>query len=147
MSMFEAAAFFLLTQWLWSIIWGINQLCIAWVLLFILLKLWDHLSFLKAFLLSTGLSISAYIVFFTFGYVLLIMALDIQYIPPANAYEVSESILVSALFLAGIYSAIQCAFVLLIRKRSKLHWHRVGMSILFSNILSALIMYKLVQHL
>lgn len=145
--MLERIAHFFLTQWIWSVTFGLHQLLIAFVLFFLLLKLWDHLTWVKALLISVGLTAGAFLVFYITTVGIVVWMLDVQYILPANPYEDRVNVFTSAISVAFIYVIIEYALVLFARRWVKIQVFNVMVSAFVANILSALIIYKLVPSL
>ncbi len=141
--MFTHLTNLLITEWIWSFTAGISQIPINFLLLFILFKLWDHMSWLKAFLMSLVLSIGAFLVFFGMVYGILVWGLKTPYVLPEDTYVGSYNILNTSLILAAIYSVIQIIAIKLARKWTSFNIWRAYLCILCANIMSALLVYKI----
>jgi len=133
---------FLLTHWLWSITGGFWHLCVNSLLLFLLLKLWDHLPFIRALALSLFLTVGSFVIFFTVvgG---LMWAFDVSYTLPEDPMQGTYNILNASLVLAGIYIALQTAQLNFFYNwiSPKKFW-RTFLCIVCSNIITALLVYK-----
>ena len=145
--MMNYMANFFLTQWLWSVTFGMYQLLIATVLFFLLLKLWDHLTLLRALAMSVGLSVGAFLILSAGVILIVIGAFDMKYVLPANPYEDQFTVFSSALSLAAIYIVLEFILVLIAKRWFRLQVYNVMVSAFVANILAALIVYKLVQKL
>ncbi len=134
---------FFLTQWIWSITTGSAYIIINFLLLFALFKLWDHLSWMRAFLLSIVLTIGGFFIFFAFVGIILVWWLQVPYVLPEDAYSGSYNTLNTALILAAIYSLLQVVLLLFINKWKKLNLWRAFLCVVCANIMTALLIYKI----
>lgn len=142
--MLQAIAHFFMGMWIWSLLGGIYHVPINSILLFLFLKLWDHLSLVRAALMSIGLSIGSFIIFF--GCMALLSTWEGigNYTPSAATYIFYTPFFVS-MFLAGIYCLLQFFLIFVFTRWAILNKYRVAISILISNILAGLLMYKITQ--
>lgn len=134
---------FFITQWLWSLTTGSAYIVINSLLLFALLKLWDHLGWLRAFVLSLLLTVGAFLIFFVFTGIIFVWWLQVAYILPEDAYTVSYNTLNSSLMLGAFYSVIQMFFLLFINHWKKLNLWRAALCVLCANAMTALLIYKI----
>lgn len=132
-----------ITEWIWSFTGGISQIPLNFLLLFMLFKLWDHMSWLKAFLMSLALSIGAFIVFFSLVYGILVWGLKVPYVLPEDTYVGSYNILNTSLILGAIYSVIQIIAIKVAHKWTHFNLWRAYLCIICANIMSALLVYKI----
>ena len=95
---------FVLTEWIWSITTASWYIPIQILLLFLLLKLWDHLGWVRALSLSVLLTIGSFLIFFAIVHFVGVKMLGISYVLPEDAYSGSYNILNTSLVLAAIYS-------------------------------------------
>jgi len=133
----------LLTELLWSITTFKIHIVINFLLLFTLLKLWDHLSWVRAFLLSIALSVGAFIIFFVLVSGILVWGFDISYTLPHDADSGTYNILNSSLILAGIYSLLQMFIVGLVNQWKSSNVWRIFACVLCANLMTALLVYKI----
>lgn len=134
---------FLLTQWLWSITGGYSHIFINIFLLFLLLKLWDHVKFTKALALSVFLNLGAFIVLFAFVGGILAWGFNISYSMPPDTYQGTYNPLNTSLILAAMYTVIQMLLFIGINHWMHINKWRTFLSIICSNGMSALLVYKL----
>lgn len=134
---------FLITEWIWSITTGTAYLIINFFLLFALLKLWDHLRWLHAFLLSLCLTVGAFLIFFSIIGIILVWWLHVPYVLPDDAYKGTYNTLNSALILGGIYTLLQFLMARIIRHWKKLNIWRTFLCIACANLMTALLIYKI----
>jgi hypothetical protein len=113
------------------------------VLLFLLLKLWNRMGVFKALGLSLFFTIGSFIIFFGLAWGILVWGLGVSYTLPEDAYQGSYNNLNASLILAAFYIGIQLLLLLVIKKWAHLSLWRVFLCILCSNIMSALLVYKL----
>ena len=134
---------FLITQIIWSVTVGSYHIPFSFLLLFLLLKLWDHLSWIKAFWLSFILVIGAFVIFCALVGGILVWGFKVAYVLPDDTYQGTYSHLHTSLFLGLIYTAIQVILVMILRRWTPLNIWRIFLSLLCANIMSALLVYKM----
>lgn len=134
---------FLITEWIWSFTGGLMHVPINFLLLFMLLKLWDHMSWLKAFLMSLLLTLVAFISFFGLVNLIVVCGLKVPYVLPNDTYAGTYNILNTSLILAAIYSLIQIVGLNIARYWTNFNLWRAYLCILSANIMSALLVYKI----
>lgn len=134
---------FLITEWIWSFTGGLSHLPVNFILLFMLLKLWDHMSWLKAFLMSLLLTLAAFIIFFAFVNGIVVWGFEIPYVLPDDTYSGTYNILNTSLILAAIYSIIQIGIVMTAHHWMHFNLFRAYLCIIFANVMSALLVYKI----
>lgn len=133
---------FIITEWIWSFTGGFSHLPLNFLLLFLLFKLWDHMSWFRAFIISFVLTVGAFLLFFCTIWIAL-WALRITYMLPDDAYMGSYDILNTSLILAACYASIQMAGVWYMRHWISFNVWRAYACILSSNIMSAILVYKI----
>ncbi len=141
--MFTYITNFLITEWIWSFTGGLSHLPANFLLLFMLLKLWDHMSWLKAFLMSFLLTVSAFIIFFGFVNIVIVWGFKVPYVLPDDTYVGTYNILNTSLLLAVIYSLIQMVVVKVAHHWMHFNLFRACLCIISANIMSALLVYKI----
>lgn len=134
---------FFITQLIWSITLGSYHLPFSFLLLFLLLKLWDHLSWLKALALSLFFSIGTFAIFFSIVWLVIVWGFHFSYILPEDTYHHSHDYLNTSLLLAFIYIFLETLQLSLLRKWMKINFWRMFLCILFANVMSALLVYKM----
>lgn len=135
---------FLITQLIWSITGGFSHIPINSILLFLLLKLWDHFKWTKALMLSLLLSIGSFLIFLVLVGVIIVWGLNIPYVLPKNAYEGFYDYLTTSLTLAGIYIFIQALLIIILNQWGfRLNIWRIFLAIVCSNVVTALLVYKM----
>jgi len=128
---------------IWSITGGSYHILISCLLMFVLLKLWDHLGWIRAFLLSIFLSFGAFIIYFGLVWLILVWGLGIEYSLPADAYQGSFDHLNTSLLLAAIYSLVQMIMLFLLHKCVRFNFWRTILCALSANLLTAFLVYKI----
>jgi hypothetical protein len=141
--MFTQITNFLITEWIWSFTGGLSHLLINFFLLFILFKLWDHMSWVKAFLMSFILTIGAFIIFFGFVNVVIVWGFNVPYVLPDDTYKGTYNILNTSLVLGVIYALIQMMMIMIAHHWSHFNLIRAYICIIFANVMSALVVYKI----
>lgn len=132
---------FFITQLIWSITAGLSHISINIVLLFLLLKLWDHLKITYALLLSFILNIGSFLLFI--GVVGgLLRAFNIPYVMPQSPYQGYHDFMTTSVGLAGIYIVIQSIILTIIGQYKPLNMWRAFLCIVCSNLVTALLVYK-----
>ena len=133
---------FLITQVIWSITIGLPHITTNMVLLFLLLKLWDHLRTVHAFVLSLVLNLGAFLVFIGMSYGILVWGFNISYVMPQNAYHGHNNFLITSLGMAGIYIVLQSIIIAIINQYKRFNIGRAFVCIVCSNLVTALLIYK-----
>lgn len=134
---------FVLTEWIWSITSASWYIPINILLLFLFLKLWDNLGWIRALALSIVLTIGSFFIFFALVHFIGIKLLGLTYILPEDAYSGSYNILNSSLVLATLYSGIQAVLLLIIDRFTSIHYWTAFLCICAANLLAAFLVYKL----
>lgn len=134
---------FFLTEWIWSITGGSYHIPISCLLMFVLLKLWDHLGWIRAFLLSVFLTFGAFIIYFGLIWVIFVWGLGIEYSLPADTYQGSFDHLNTSLILAAIYSLLQMIMLFFLHKWVRFNFWRTLLCALSANLLTAFLVYKI----
>lgn len=141
--MLDSITNFLITQLIWSFTNGLSHLPLNFLLLLLLFKLWDHMSWSKALLMSFLLTIGSFLIFFGIMYVILVWGLKIPYALPEDTYVGSYNILNTSLVLAAFYSVIQIGGAKIARKWTQFNLWRSYACIVIANVMSALLVYKI----
>lgn len=134
---------FILTEWIWSITGGFSYIPINVILLFLLLKLWDHLHWLRAFALSIVLTVGSFLIFFGLVYAIVVKGLGAQFVLPEDVHAGAYDILNTSLILAAIYSGLQGLILIGINRIMPLKVWRAFLCVLAANGMSALLVYKI----
>lgn len=141
--MITAITNFLLTQLIWSITGGSYHIPISFLLLFMLLKLWDHLSWIRAFFIDLYLTFGSFIIFFALIFGVIVWGLGTPYVLPEDTYQGSFDHLNMSLILAALYSGIQIVQLYCIRKWVHFNFWRTVLCAVCANFISALLVYKI----
>lgn len=134
---------FVLTQWIWSITSATWYIPINVLLLFLLLKLWDNLGWVRALALSIVLTVGSFLIFFASVHFIGVKLLGMTYVLPEDTYSGSYNILNSSLVLAAIYSGIQSILLFIFDKCSSIRYWTALACVCSANILTAFLVYKL----
>lgn len=139
----ESIANIILTEWIWSIASGAWYITINILLLFLFFKLWDQLGWVRALSLSVLLTISSYLIFFGSVYAIGVKLLGMQFVLPDDTYAGTYNILNTSLVLAAILILIQSFLLGMINKFTRIRYMTAVMCVFASNILTALLVYKI----
>lgn len=132
---------FFITQLIWSITVGLPHVTINTIILFLLLKLWDHLKLTHALLLSLILSIGSFLLFIgTVGGI--ISFFNSAYVIPSSPYQNQIDFLTTSLALAGIYIVVQSLMVIVIGQFKSINMWRAFVCVVCSNLLTFPLVYK-----
>jgi hypothetical protein len=144
----KKAADFLLAEWLWNVTHAIYLLPLSLILLFFLLKWVEHLTAMRALLLSLAANLFSFFIFTGFVVGVLIFIMRLEYIPPQEVYhtDVCDKLNVT-LYLGLIHAALQSFFFFFMRKRFDLHMIRVVVLILISMGIAAMSVYLLLPKI
>ena len=134
---------FLITEWIWSFTQGISHVSINFIILFMLLKLWDHMSWLKALLLSFFLSVGSFLFFFMLLTIVLVWGLGVTFVLPEDTYAGTYNILNTSLVLAALYSLLQIAGLSIAHKWIRFNLWRAYLCVISANAIAALLVYKI----
>lgn len=141
--MFTMLSNFFITQLIWNITIGSYHLPINIVVLGMLLKLWDHLTAVKALALSLFLTICAFVIFIALVAGIFAWGLNVPYVLPADTYQGYYDYLSTSLISAAFYTVLQSGIAVIIHQWDHLNLWRVFMCIVCSNLLTSLLVYKL----
>lgn len=134
---------FLLTEWIWSITGGWYHIPLSCILMFVLLKLWDHLGWIRAFLLSIFLVFGSFLIYFGLIWGIFVSVLNVEYVLPADTYQGVYDHLNTSLILAAIYSLIQMIMLFFLHKWVRFNFWRTLLCVVSANLLAALLVYKM----
>lgn len=141
--MLSSISYFLLSQWLWNITWGIYHIPLNIFFMYVLLCITHHAPRLHLFLLTFSANIFSFIVYSAFVVGVLIFGCGIQYFPHQCPVMSSITRLQASLFMGVIYSIIQSGFFLFVPRKYSIYWvHALGFAIL-SNLLAGMMVYKM----
>ncbi len=137
---------FLITQLLWNVIAGSYYIVFNFLLLFLLFKTWDHLSWSRALLLSLFFSIGTFVLFFLIvnG---IVKSLNVSYWLPDDTYKGTYNYLHTSLIHSIIYMFIQSILLFFVHLFMRLNVGRMMLSIICANIMCALIIYKIMFNI
>lgn len=143
----ESIANFILTEWIWSIAAGAWYITINILLLFLFLKLWDQLGWVRALSISILLTISSFLIFFGFVYGVCVKLLGMQFVLPEDTYTGSYNILNTSLILSGIFIVIQSLLLFIINKFTSVHYMTALLCVIASNLMTAFLVYKIMFNM
>lgn len=141
--MLHVVSYFLLNQWLWTITWGIYHIPLNIFFMYVLLRITNNMGKLHLFLLTVGANFFSAILYSAFVVGVLVFGCGMQYLP--NQCPVMSLItrLQASLSMGVMYALIQSGFFLLIPRKYSIYWlHALGFAIL-SNLLTGLMVYKM----
>ena len=139
----ESIGYFLLSQFIWSVTFGFYHVLFSLIAMFLLFVLWERLPFISSVLLSISAHAVAMLTLFLVVKIGIIDIWDYQYAP--FSYEtIGYSPWIASLSLAFTYAFIQSIFFLLLSMRfTWLHKARPLLVALISNLMAAVLVYKL----
>jgi hypothetical protein len=147
-SILNNSAHFLLSEWIWSITWGIYMLPFSTLILFVLLRWVERIHAVRALLVTLAAHICAWVCLTGFVVGILIFTFQIEYVPDDTIYhEELCSLLYTSLYLGLIYTLLESLFFFIIRKKVDINIFRVIALIIMSNCLAALCVYVLLSKI
>lgn len=136
--LYELTDFFI-SQWIWSLTWGIYQLPLSCLFMFLLLKWVEHLKFIRSFLVAVFIHAST---LFIIWVTMMIITFCLEYVPNMEQFSPCISVLNSCLSLAFIYVLIQTFFFIIFARALKVVWYHGIVFSLVSNLSAAIVLYK-----
>ncbi len=140
MTWLQAIGDFFLTEWCWSITWGMMQLPFAWLYTFLLFKFIATMRLIPSLLLTFFSTIFAYALYAALVIGILFMIIDYEYVPHTETVCCEH---VTALSLGIIYTVLQLFFFLGIKRWYPLNMRWVMAMSLLGNLLAAHTAYLL----
>lgn len=139
----DSIGYFLLSQFIWAVTFGFYHVLFSLIAMFLLFVLWERLPFIPSVILSIGAHVVAVLTLFVIAKIGVIDLWDYQYAP--FSYEsIGYNPWIASLSLALTYAFIQSIFFLLLSIRfSWLHKARPLLVALVSNLMAAVLVYKL----
>ena len=136
---------FLITQWLWSVTWGVYHVPLVLILMMVLFKKMGRLRWLPTLIFSIS---SLLFALFTYGFVVawLVPEVPLDYAAAQNSIEVPSSWWAS-MYLGVIYAVLQTLFLLFISLFYTVNRPRLIVIVALSNFLAAIAAYLLVPAL
>jgi hypothetical protein len=126
---------FFLTEWFWSITWGIWQVPCTFLYMFFATKIFLRTRWLSALLLALLANLFSFALYSLLVVGILIMIIEYQYNPHTTILCCEQY---AALSLALIYSTLQTLFFALIRLRFSFSLRKLICISLISNTAAAL---------
>jgi hypothetical protein len=144
----EAMNCFFLSEWLWSITWGLYHIPINSAILFLLLKLCFRGSTIFMGLLAVAAQIVSFLLLTLFVVLVSIYLCGTVYCVPVDIYQ-NECLtgVQAALFLAGIYACLQILFFITTVAWHKLPLLSMGLLVVLSNLCTVLFVLPLISAL
>lgn len=140
--MISTITHFLLTELIWGLTGGIYHTPLSFLLLFILLKLWDHVRFVRALWLSLFFAAGAWIIFMA-GIAGIMWLFNVHYLLPEDTYHPFYSYLSASLSFAALITLIQWVQLFILKRFVRVRFWHVFVCILCANVMSAVLVYKL----
>ncbi len=137
---------FFLSEWLWSVTWGMYHIPINIFIMFLLTKLTVHYGSRSTLALTVSANIFGLVAFTVLVGSIIIFVVGLNYLPSESAYSGEYSSFVASLFLGIFYALLQSFFFYLINKRYRIQLlHMIAIAML-SNIMTAQVVYLLLNH-
>lgn len=133
---------FLVTELIWSITFGLYHLVVSFLLLFLFLKLWDHIRTIRALWLSAYFVMGAFMIFFIIVGGILMRGFGIPYALPEDTYQGTYSYLTTSILLGVVYAGLQTLLLIGLSYVVRINMPRIFLCIVFANLLAALLVYK-----
>lgn len=131
---------FFISEWLWSVTWGISHNIINILLMLFLCKFFLRIPIISAVLLSFFAQLFAFSLYTAFVVGVLMFVFGLEYDVTASSMLLPGP-LYACLFLGVIYAFLQMIFFFLIRFYYKIPCIRISVMSLISNLLTALLVY------
>ena len=136
---------FLITEWLWSVTWGVYHVPFVLAFMIILLKRVGHMRWVSTLMNAVG---SLLFTLFVYGFVIAWLVPDAQldYTTAQEALEVPSSWWAS-MYLGSIYALLQTVFFMLVSLVYPSNRFRLIVIVATSNFLAAIAAYLLAPTL
>lgn len=146
MSMFGFLGDFFLSEWIWSITWGLSHIPINMIVMFILTKLTLRIRNISLFFLLALAHIFAIVMFTAFVVGIMIFIIGLNYLPSESAYSESYNPFIACIALGLIYAFLQSIFFVMVNKRFTINMRSMVAIAVMSNLASAQIVYLLFPY-
>lgn len=105
------SAHFLLSEWIWSVTWGVYIIPFSIAILFFLLKWVEQFNAIRSLLITLAAHLFSILIFAGFVIGILIFIVRLEYVPPQEGYyqEGCNSLNVT-LYVGLIYAFLQALF-------------------------------------
>lgn len=144
--MFVMLSDFFLSEWIWSITWGMYHIPINIVVMFILAKLNLRVSNIPLLMMIIGAHVFGIVVFSACVLGLLGFSLGINYLPTENAYDQTYNVLNASLALGSIYGVFHSMFFVLLSYHYELPLRYLVVITILSNLISAQLVYTMFPY-
>lgn len=144
--MFVMLSDFFLSEWIWSITWGMYHIPINLVVMFILSKLTLRVANIPLLMMIIGAHLFGIVLFSACVLGLLGFSLGINYLPTDSAYGQSYNVLNASLALGCIYGVLQSIFFRLLSYHYELPLGYLVIITLLSNMISAQLVYTIFPY-
>lgn len=142
----DAIQYFLLSQQIWAWTFGQYHISMNIFWMFLLFKFWERMRFIPSVLFTFFSNVVAFFVLMGLVHGGVVALLKYEYMP-VNPYKAAFNPWVACLSLGLTYALIQMLFFWLASFKYKgLHLFRVCLIALMSNMMSAIIVYKLLPN-
>ncbi|BDC34083.1 hypothetical protein Noda2021_00410 [Candidatus Dependentiae bacterium Noda2021] len=141
--MLSSFGYFLLSQWLWNVTWGVYHIPLNIFFMYMFLRITQDMGKLHLLALTIGANIFSAVVYSAFVVGVLIFGCGLQYLPSQCPVFTVYGSLQASLFVGAIYAVIQGVFFLLLPRRYSMYWiHALGFAII-SNLMASIMVYKM----
>lgn len=137
---------FFLSEWIWSITWGMYHIPINMLLMFVLAKLLTRINSISLIILTMLSHVFALLVFTAFVAGIIISTIGLNYLPSDTATIEAYNIFAACIFLGLIYAVLQSVFFVMMSKRYEINALTMTLISFLSNIVSAQIVYFLFPY-
>lgn len=137
---------FFLSEWIWSITWGMYHIPINIIIMFILAKMLIRINSIPLFIMTLLAHVFGLLVFTGLVAGIIISTIGFNYLPADTAYLETYNVFAACVFLGIIYAILQSIFFALISKRYDVAIGSMTIISFLSNMVSALIVFLLFPY-
>lgn len=142
MSWVTAAANFLLSEWLWNVMWGWYHIPVNLFMMLFLLKFFGGMRIMPAVLMSVFSQIFSFLFLSAIVFIIPISLLGLQFVPYDCYAQQPMHPLAICLSLGAIYFVLHALFFVLVNLFYSLNLRLLTLIAFVSNGLSALLVYR-----
>lgn len=144
--MFLAAGNFMLSEWIWSITWGIGHIPINIILMYLLGKFVIRVNSSYLFLLTVLSQIFAIVAFSAIVVGVIVCIIGMNHLPSESALDEKYNVFFASMAIGIIYALLQSLFFYLLSKRFTINVTAMTIIAFLSNITAAQIMYLMFPY-
>lgn len=137
---------FFLTEWIWSITWGMYHIPINLVIMFFLTKMLVKINNISLFIMTLLAHVFSLLVFTGLVAGIIISTIGLNYLPSDNAAVETYNVFAACIFLGVIYAFLQSIFFVLVSKRYDINAATMTLIAFLSNLVSAQMVYFLFPY-